>query len=151
MINNLDSLKEEFDSVYAKSYFNFLITGSWIENNVKGALKSYGLTHAQLNALHILVMNHPNSMPANELKGKILVSNPDVTRLLDRLVKKGYVAREVCQDNRRQLDITVTDSGIDLFYKVHVVVKNAVGNFFEKQLTKDEAKELRRILHKIRE
>lgn len=142
---------EDIKSIHALAYFNLLKTGSWVEEKVKIALRSHDLTHAQLNVLYILFENDPEPVSANELKKKILVSNPDVTRLLDRLVKKGYVQRETCPENRRKIDIALTDSGRKMFVKAHHSAKQSIGNFFEKQITEDEAIELRRILHKIRQ
>ena len=141
---------DDLNSIHALAYFNLLKTGSWVEEKVKDALKPFDLTHAQLNTLHILFVNAPEPVSANELKKRILVSNPDVTRLLDRLVKKALVLRETCPENRRKIDISLTDTGRKLFEKAHVTTKQAVGNFFEKQISDDEATELRRILHKIR-
>ena len=141
---------EDSKSIHALAYFNLLKTGGWVEEKVKSALKPFNLTHAQLNALHILYDNDSEPVSANELKKRILVSNPDVTRLLDRLVKKGYVLRNTCPVNRRKIDISLTDSGRNLFVKAHIAAKQASGDFFEKQITEDEAGELRRILHKIR-
>lgn len=141
---------EDIKSIYALAYFNLLKTGSWIEENMKNALRPFNLTHAQLNTLYILYDNDPEPVSASELKKKILVNNPDVTRLLDRLVKKGYVLRETCPDNRRKIDISLTNPGRKLFLQAHQSAKLAVGDFFEKQITEDEANELRRILHKIR-
>lgn len=142
---------EDIKSIHAIAYFNLLKTGSWIEENVKKALKPFDLTHAQLNALYILLENDPEPVSASELKKKILVSNPDVTRLLDRLVKKGYVLRETCPESRRKIDISLTDPGRKLFVEAHHAAKQSIGEFFENQITEDEAIELRRILHKIRE
>lgn len=141
---------EETKTIHALAYFNLLKTGSWMEENVKKALKPFNLTHAQLNALYILFESHPEPVSANELKKKILVSNPDVTRLMDRLVNKGYVLRETCPENRRKIDVSLTDSGRTLFMQAHLSAKLALGDFFEKKITEDEAKELRRIMHKIR-
>lgn len=143
-------LKEDMESVRAKSYFSFLATASWIESSIKQALKPFNLTHAQLNALYILVQNHPEPMPASAIKEKIMVSNPDVTRLLDRLVSKGLVFRETCPVNRRKIDITITESGIELFEKAHFNAKRAVRNYFEEQLSEEEAIELRKIAYKMR-
>jgi len=140
---------EDIKTIHAIAYFNLLKTGSWVEEKVKNALKPFDLTHAQLNVLHILSENEPEPVSASELKKKILVSNPDVTRLLDRLVKKGYVLRKICPENRRKMDISLTESGRILFYTAHGSVKNSLGNFFANQITEDEATELRRILHKI--
>ncbi len=141
---------ENIKTIHALAYFNLLKTGSWVEERVKEALKPANLTHAQLNALHILMENDPEPVSANELKKRILVSNPDVTRLLDRLVKKGYVVRETCPDNRRKIDISLTNSGRKLFEEAQLSLRQSLGNFFKNKITENEAKELRRILHKIR-
>lgn len=137
-------------SIYEVAYFNLLKTGSWIEEQIKNALRPYGLTHAQLNALFILYEKDPEPVSASELKKEILVSNPDVTRLMDRLVIKGFVERRMCPENRRKIDIYLTNSGRNLFLEAHQSVKQALGNFFEKQLTEIEAKELRDLMHKMR-
>ncbi len=142
---------KEINSIYALAYFNLLKTGSWIDEKMKEALKPLNLTHAQLNALHILKKNDPKPVSASELKQKILVSNPDVTRLLDRLVKKGYVLRETCPVNRRMIDISLTDSGRELFQRAQQAAQVALGDFFKDKITEEEARELRRILHKIRD
>lgn len=142
---------KDIQTIHALAYFNLLKTGSWIEKSVKEALKPFSITHAQLNVLHILNEHYPDPVSANELKDRILVSNPDVTRLLDRLVKKDYVLRQTCPNNRRKIDILLTDSGKELFERTHLSLKQTLGNFFETKITNDEAKELRRILHKIRD
>ena len=141
---------DDSKSIHTKAYFNFLKTGSWIEERIKETLKPFNLTHAQLNVLHTLMYHDPSPVSANELKESILVSNPDVTRLLDRLVKKNFVLRNTCPENRRKIDISLTDSGRKLFKEAHIAAKQALGNFFENKITEDEATELRRILHKIR-
>ena len=139
------------NSIHSSAYFNLLKTGSWVEERMKETLKPFNLTHAQLNVLHILMENDPGPVSANDLKNRILVSNPDVTRLLDRLVKKGYVLRSTCPENRRMIDISMTDSGRTLFNEAHSAGKQSVGNFFEDKITVEEATELRRILYKIRQ
>ncbi len=141
---------EDVKTIHALAYFNLLKTGSFLEELIKKALKPLNLTHAQLNALYILFEKDPEPVSAIELKKRILVSNPDVTRLLDRLVVKGYVRRDTCPENRRKIDISLTDNGKKIFMEAHLAAKTALGNFFETQITEDEAKELRRILHKIR-
>ena len=139
------------NTIHALAYFNLLKTGSWIEEKVKEAIKPFNLTHAQLNALYTLMEHDPDPVSANELKKSILVNNPDVTRLMDRLVKKDFVLRKTCPENRRKIDISLTDSGRKLFEAAHLAAKQALGNFFEDQITEEEATELRRILHKLRE
>jgi DNA-binding MarR family transcriptional regulator len=141
---------EKTRSIHEVAYFNLLKTGSWIEEQIKNALRPYGLTHAQLNALYILFEKDPEPVSASDLKKRILVSNPDITRLMDRLVIKGFVERMMCPENRRKIDISLTESGRKLFREAHQSVKQALGNFFEKQLTEVEAKELRDMMQKMR-
>jgi len=100
--------------------------------------------------LHLLYTSSPKAISASELKKGILVSKPDVTRLLDRLVLKKLVQRETCEDNRRKVDILLTKEGKMLFEKAHNSSKEAIGNFFSTKISEEEAQTFRNILHKIR-
>ena len=149
-MTNRNTFKGDAKNPHAMGYFNLLKTASWIELQVKEALKPYDLTHSQLNVLSILARNHPNPMTSEAIKESLVVASPDVTRLLDRLVKKGFINRKTCPTNRRKLDIAVTKNGIDFFYKVHCVAKQAVSNYFEDNITQEEARILFKILGKMR-
>lgn len=141
---------DDLRSIHELAYFNLLKTGSWVEEMVKKAIKPYGLTHAQLNILYILMENENHAVSSTELKDKILVGNPDITRLLDRLVHKGFVSRNTCPQNRRKIDITITGEGKKLFKQAHQAAKESLGHFFIDKITAEEARELRKILLKIR-
>ena len=134
---------------HALAYYNFLRTASWVEQEVKKALKPFGLTHAQLNILASLFNKQPEPMSPNEIKESLLVSSPDVTRLIDRLCKKDLVSRETCPANRRKVDIRITPQGKAVFKKAHIAAKRNLGHFFKDQISKAEAKELNRILGKV--
>jgi DNA-binding MarR family transcriptional regulator len=151
VLNKYCCKMNELTQIHAKAYFNLLLTGSWVEEQIKKALKPFDLTHAQLNVLYVLHENHPNPVSAGDIKPRILVSNPDVTRLLDRLVKKEIINRVTCPDNRRKIDVTLTPKGRALFIEAHESARLAVNNFFQEKITAEEASELRRILHKIRD
>lgn len=142
---------EKNNSIHAKAYFTLLKTSSWIEKVLKEALKPIGITHAQLNALYVLYKSHPQPLTANKVKKQLLVSSPDVTRLFDRLVKKGWVIRETCPENRRKIDIKLTNEGSRIFLMANFAAKQALGNFFKNKITENEASELRSILQKIRD
>lgn len=148
-MSNKHLFNDEAKNWHAKGYFKFLKISGKVDIQLKRTLKTFGITHPQLNVLNLLVRNHPNPLDAKTLKDKLIVQSPDLTRLLDRLVKKELVKRETCLDNRRKLDITVTDKGMELFYAAHNQGKKAVHNYFEDYLSEDEAKELFRILNKI--
>ena len=73
---------EDIKSIHAVAYFNLLKTGSWVEEKVKKALSPYNLTHAQLNAFHILFENDPDPVSANELR-RILHKNKRINFLYE--------------------------------------------------------------------
>ncbi|QZE15001.1 MarR family transcriptional regulator [Halosquirtibacter laminarini] len=140
---------EDITTKHARAYFTFIKASSWMEKKIKGALKPFGITHVQLNVLHILYRNAPEPVSVNSIKEQLLDSNPDVTRLLDRLTKKGFISRETCPNNRRRIDITLTKEGEAILYEAHKRAKISVGDFFEKKITEEEAIELKRIIDKI--
>ena len=143
------SKKIKKDKLYESAYFNFLKTSNLIEEQVKQALKEHDLTHSQLNVLYILKENDPNPVSNSDINQRILVKSPDLTRLLDRLVKKNLVDRQICPENRRKMNIKLTEHGKQVFKKAGNDAKRSVNNFFE-NLTEKEAGQLREIMRKVR-
>ena len=143
------SKKIKKDELYESAYFNFLKTSNLIEEQVKQALKEHDLTHSQLNVLYILKENDPNPVSNSDINRRILVKSPDLTRLLDRLVKKNLVDRQICPENRRKMNIKLTEHGKQVFEKANSDAKRSVNNFFE-NLTEKEAGQLREIMRKVR-
>ncbi len=140
---------KDYHNEYERMYFKLVKTGSLIEQSVKKALKPFDLTHAQLNVLSLLFDNHPKPVAPNEIKGQLIVSSPDITRLIDRLYKKGWVNRAVCKENRRKIDITITKNGKAVYEKAHQAAKEEVNDFFEKDLSVEEARTMYTILKKM--
>ena len=88
-------------------------------------------------------------MTLKAIKEQLIVASPDITRLLDRLVKKDWVCRETCESNRRELDISITEAGLELFFKVHTEAKMATQDYFKNSLSVSEARDLYKLLKKI--
>ena len=137
-------------SSHALGYFSLLRTANWIEVRIKEALKPLGITHAQLNVLSLLAHRYPQSMSAGAIGKGVIVASPDITRLIDRLVKKELVHREACAENRRQMDITITDKGLELFYEAHESARSATEDFFKEKITEEQARQLTETLVLIR-
>ncbi len=145
----IENIKKTHTSAHALSYFSLVQRSGLIEMRMKAALKPYDLTHSQLNVLHILANSYPEPMTSKAIKKKLIVASPDITRLLDRLVRKEWVYRETCESNRRELDITITETGLKVFFDVHAVAKEATGDYFKNSLSKEEAVQLYKLLKKI--
>jgi DNA-binding MarR family transcriptional regulator len=140
--------KENEESIHQNMYECLLSTSRWLEDNANETFKPLGITPQQYNVLQILRNQHPESCTATYLKETMAEKNPDLTRLIDRLVKKGMVTRKVCSNNRRKIDIGITPKGLSML----TVVAPLVNEQFKilHKISPNEAAELCRILDKLR-
>ena len=72
----------------------------------------------------------------------------NTTRLIDKLILKGFVKRNICENNRRKIEIYITNSGLQLLDSIDDLLDSKESFILEK-LKLDEKKELIRILSKI--
>lgn len=144
-----DDIKQnKFGSEYEKAAVNVLFTGSWLYNVNATRLKRHGITPEQFNVLRILRGSHPETMMLADITCRMIDRNSNATRLVEKLRQKGLVTREVCEDNRRQVDIGITDKGLNLLKKVDQDAESWLALL--KNITQAEAKELNRVLDKLR-
>jgi DNA-binding MarR family transcriptional regulator len=87
-------------------------------------LKSEDLSPTQYNVLRIL-RGSPEGLPCGEIASRMVNRDPDVTRLLDRLEKRGLVSR--CRENkdRRTVMTRITDEGLQLLGRLDEPVQSA--------------------------
>lgn len=139
----------KFGSVRQKAHLNILFTANWLVDKTKEILKPFDITHQQYNVLKILKGRFPESCAAYAIKEVMIDKGPDLTRLVDRLMVKGYVTRSECEENRRKLDITITKDGMSLTKKIEPLLEKQLKE--HDRITQKEAGELSRILDKMRE
>ena len=77
-------------------------------------VKATGLTGAQYNVLRILRGAGPDGLPTLSIGERMIEQTPGVTRLVDRLERKGLVARTPCPKDRRRVFCRITEKGLDL-------------------------------------
>ena len=70
-----------------------------------------GLTNNQYNVLRILRGSHPTRLACSEIAGRMISRDPDITRLVDRLSRRGLVARVRGRQDRRVVEVGITDKG----------------------------------------
>ncbi|MCH7535719.1 MAG: MarR family transcriptional regulator [Bacteroidetes bacterium] len=144
-----DEIKQnKFRDTHQKAFLNLLFTSKFIETKGKNAMKTFGVTMQQYNVLRILKGKHPALRSAEEIKEVMIDKSPDLTRLVDKLIEKKFVTREVCKENRRKLDIGITRLGLAQIAKLEPTL-TAFHNDLKK-ITNKEAEELSRILDKMR-
>jgi DNA-binding MarR family transcriptional regulator len=144
-----DIRQEKFQSEHQKASINILYTGSWLYNINASSLKKFGITPEQFNVLRILRGSHPQTMMLAEITHRMIDKSSNCTRLVEKLRQKNLLNREICEDNRRQVDISITDKGLQLLKKIDADMPS--WNSALEKLSKTEAKELNRMLDKLRE
>lgn len=112
-------------------------------------LKPYGLSESQYNVLRILRGARDEGLPSGEIADRLLTRCPDTTRLIDRLEREGYVARERPGDDRRVVLIRITAQGLKLLASLDEPVVEMHREQFA-TLTKAELRQLRSLLAKAR-
>jgi DNA-binding MarR family transcriptional regulator len=80
-------------------------------------LKSEDLSPTQYNVLRIL-RGAPSGLPCGEIAGRMITRDPDITRLLDRLAKRGLIARRRETKDRRVVLTRITSEGLELLARL---------------------------------
>src|SRR4029079_10736385 len=95
----------KFGSEYQKAAVNIFYTASWLDKIHFEKLKPFGLTLQQFNILRILRGQHPNPATVNLLIDRMLDKSSNASRLVDRLLKKGFVSRCLNETDKSAVDI----------------------------------------------
>jgi DNA-binding MarR family transcriptional regulator len=83
---------------------------------------SADLTPAQYNVMRILRGSHPTRLTSSDVGERMIARDPDVTRLVDRLVIRGLVTRVRSRRDRRVVEVGVTEQGLALLRELDVHV-----------------------------
>jgi DNA-binding MarR family transcriptional regulator len=143
-----DLKQEKFTNEYEKLVVNVLFTSSWLANLNASRLRPFGVTPEQYNVLRILRGSHPKPMMLADITCRMIDRNSNATRLVEKLRQKGLVKREICENNRRQVDISITDTGLEILQKIDMGRDKWLENL--KTIPKNEAEELNNMLDKLR-
>ena len=115
--------QKKFNSSKHKAIVNLFYTYHAICDMHAGLFKKFDITSQQYNVLRILRGKHPDAIIVGYVKEVMLDKNPDLTRLCDRLLNKGYIVRNLNESNRRQVLIKITDKGLNLLKTIDPMVK----------------------------
>jgi DNA-binding MarR family transcriptional regulator len=77
-------------------------------------LKPHGLTGTQYNVLRILRGAEPEGLACRGIGERMISHDPDMTRLLDRMEKRGLISRQRQTDDRRVIKTRITPAGLAL-------------------------------------
>ncbi|WP_264563732.1 MarR family winged helix-turn-helix transcriptional regulator [Flavobacterium sp. N3904] len=145
-----DELKSTVD--YTKStrvVLNLMYTQNVIADSFNEIIKSYDISGEQYNVLRILrgQKGHPANMCI--IQERMLARTSNTTRLVDKLLLKDFVTRNVCPENRRKIEVLITQKGLDLLTELDPKVKEHEEQF-AKNLSEEELVQLNTLLEKYR-
>ncbi|HYG02773.1 MAG TPA: MarR family transcriptional regulator [Chryseosolibacter sp.] len=141
-------LQEKFQSEHEKAVVNILYTSSWLHHVNASRLKPFAITPEQFNVLRILRGSHPKPMMLNDIACRMIDKSSNATRLVEKLRQKTMVDRKQCENNRRQVDISITQKGLLILKEIDQLESEFIQTL--KNLSKDEAAQLNSLLDKLR-
>ena len=141
---------KQFQSPQHKAMLNVIYTGYWLSDRMNEVLKPFGLSEQQFNVLRILRGQKGKTMNLLDIQQRMMQKMSNATRLVEKLRMKGYVSREICPNNRRMVDIDITEKGLQLLDKLDILIKTH-DNTFAGKLSGQEYAQLSDMLDKLRE
>ena len=136
-----------FRSEYQKSTINLIYTYNWLNEKVSKLFEPFDITQQQFNILRIL-RGAGQPLSTLQIRQRMLDKMSDTSRIVDRLIKKGLVKKSICHEDRRLVDILLTDKGKKLLQTMDGLNDEMESIF--KYLSEEEARQLNVLLDKIR-
>lgn len=137
-----------FRNPYHKATVNLIYSGRWIINLHSELFNEFGLTIQQYNVLRILKGQYPRALTVKLIQLRMLDKASDASRVVEGLRKKGLVQRELNSEDRRRVDVIITQKGIQLLSSIEKRSEEMDG--FLSNLDSEEIRLLNDLLDKTR-
>jgi len=111
--------------------------------------KPHGLTGTQYNVLRILRGAEPEGLPCSGISERMISHDPDMTRLLDRMEKRGLISRQRQTNDRRVIKTRITPAGLALLKSLDQPVRELHKRQF-RNLPAARLKTLAQLLEEVR-
>jgi DNA-binding MarR family transcriptional regulator len=95
------------------AFLDLLRTTDMLSRGLVEILKAEDLSSTQYNVLRIL-RGAPEGLPCGEIASRMITRDPDITRLLDRMEKRGLISRCRETKDRRMVMARITPEGLKL-------------------------------------
>ena len=136
--------------ITTKTVVNLMYTTRIIEEIITGVLKPFDITIQQYNVLRIL--RGQKGKPANlsTIQERMIDRSSNTGRLVDKLIKKEWVERHVCEQNRRKVEIFITIKGLEILQELDPII-NDNNNKLVSNLSSGQLEGLNELLDLLRE
>ena len=106
-------------SLAEEAFVALLRTADQLQWRAAEVFKRHGLSPTQYNALRILRGAGPEGLPCTEAGKRMINRDPDITRLLDRLERRGMIERSRGEKDRRVIKARIAPAGLALLKKMN--------------------------------
>jgi DNA-binding MarR family transcriptional regulator len=112
----LDELQQTkpFRHIEEELFLNIQRTADILLQEILDVLRPSGLSATQYNVLRILRGAGEAGVTCKDIGARLVTRDPDITRLLDRLEKRNLLTRARTREDRRFVNIRISDEGMDL-------------------------------------
>lgn len=142
--------RRPFRSAGEEAAVGLLLTAEVLRRRLARAIERGGITQQQYNVLRILRGTNPQPLATLEIAERMIERTPGVTRLLDRLERKGLVERDRGREDRRCVYCNITEPGLALLARLDGPVLQAVDSAFA-VLKTTEIRDLGELLDRLRD
>jgi DNA-binding MarR family transcriptional regulator len=116
-------MKRRVGSAEESAFLELMRTTDMLSRSLAPLLKAEELSSTQYNVLRIL-RGAPEGLPCGEIGNRMITRDPDITRLLDRLEKRGLVSRCRETKDRRMVLTRITAKGLELLARLDEPVQD---------------------------
>ncbi len=140
--------QEKFSSPYQKAIINVIFTANHIQRVNNALMKENGLTIQQYNILRILRGQLPNAASIQLLTDRMLDKTSNASRLVEKLRVKEYLERSICNEDRRSVNVIITEKGLELLNTLDPKIENLQNSL--KTIPENEINQFNSTLNKLR-
>jgi DNA-binding MarR family transcriptional regulator len=133
-----------------KTAINLMYTSRIIEESVLQVLKEHDISTQQFNVLRILRGQKGIAANLSTVQERMIDKSSNTTRLIDKLIKKELVKRQVCKNNRRKIELFITERGLVLLKTLDPITETNNKQQMQK-LSEKELQTLNTLLDKLKD
>ena len=127
---------------------SLLKTNTFVVDTLSNILKPYKISLQQFNVLRILRGQKGNPSNLSTVQKMMINRMSNTTRIIDKLVKKNYVSRSICKENRRKIELLITPKGLKILGKIDLIFEKEESKLTDK-LSPEEHDEILTLFNKI--
>ncbi len=131
-----------------RTIIHLTLVNNKLNESIGLALKPFEVSLQQFNVLRILRGLHGAPANLSTLNERMVSKMSNTTRLVDKLLAKGFVVRNVCPTNRRKIEIFITEEGEQVLSKMDEAVQKVEQDAL-KNLSENDLKTLNNLLDKF--